>query len=70
MDDDPKEKFGIDKDSPYPYTRIEAEACSARRLAKNFYKRMFNMYGTYIRVTKMISNFESGDNHEIYMQTL
>ena len=51
---DRDESFGIDENSPYPFVKIEADACSPRRITKNLYKRLFNVLGSYIRVNTMV----------------
>lgn len=39
-------------------------------MTRNFYTRIFNMIGSYERVTKVIDEFDSSDNHEVYLQMM
>lgn len=39
-------------------------------MTRNFYTRIFNMIGSYERVMKVIGEFDSSDNHEVYLQMM
>ena len=44
--------------------------CTARQITRNFYKRIFNIIGSYERVVRVLTDFDSSDNHEVFLQMM